>query len=89
MRSAALAVGLVLAVLVAVFATREAGQDRMTTHLVGAVAPRLLAARWTETIGTSTTSGVAGCWSTSSPPLASLAWRSTPSWWPSRGARRV
>ena len=38
-RSAALAVGLVLAVLVAVFATREAGQDRMTTHLVGAVAP--------------------------------------------------
>ncbi len=38
-RSAALAVGLVLAVLVVVFATREAGQDRMTTHLVGAVAP--------------------------------------------------
>ena len=38
-RRAALAVGLVLAVLVVVFATREAGQDRMTTHLVGAVAP--------------------------------------------------
>ena len=32
-RNAALAVGLVLAVLVVVFATREAGQDRMTTHL--------------------------------------------------------
>jgi cytochrome c biogenesis protein CcmG/thiol:disulfide interchange protein DsbE len=38
-RRAALAVGLVLAVLVVVFATREAGRDRMTTHLVGAVAP--------------------------------------------------
>ncbi len=38
-RRAALAVGLVLAVLVVVLATREAGQDRMTSHLVGAVAP--------------------------------------------------
>ena len=38
-RRTALAVGLVLAVLVLVFATRQAGQDRMTTHLVGAVAP--------------------------------------------------
>ena len=38
-RRAALVVGLVLAVLVMVFATREAVRDRMTTHLVGAVAP--------------------------------------------------
>ena len=85
-RSAALVVGLVLAVLVAVFATREAGQDRMTTHLVGAVAPP---------VSGSTLDGdhwdlddQRGRWVlvTSSPPPASVAWRSTPSWWPSRGS---
>ena len=38
-RRTALAVGLILAVLVFVFATRENGLTRMTTHLVGAVAP--------------------------------------------------
>ena len=38
-RTAATVVGLVLALLVVVFATRDAGRDRLTTHLVGAVAP--------------------------------------------------
>ena len=38
-RTAATIVGLVLALLVVVFATRDAGRDRLTTHLVGAVAP--------------------------------------------------
>nr|MCS5665490.1 TlpA family protein disulfide reductase [Acidimicrobiales bacterium] len=41
-RSAAIAVGLVLAVLVAVFATRDSSRDRMTTHLVGGVAPAVV-----------------------------------------------
>ena len=41
-RSAALAVGLVLALLIAVFATRDTNRDRMTTHLVGAVAPAVV-----------------------------------------------
>ncbi len=38
-RTTAAAVGLALALLVVVFATRDAGRDRLTTHLVGAVAP--------------------------------------------------
>ncbi len=38
-RTAAAVIGLVLALLVVVFATRDAGRDRLTTHLVGAVAP--------------------------------------------------
>ena len=41
-RSAAIAVGLVLAVLVAVFATRDSRRARMTTHLVGGVAPAVV-----------------------------------------------
>ncbi|MEC8998825.1 MAG: TlpA disulfide reductase family protein [Actinomycetota bacterium] len=41
-RAAAVAVGLVVALLVVVFATRDAGPDRLTTHLVGAVAPPVL-----------------------------------------------
>ena len=41
-RAAAIAVGLVLAVLVAVFATRDSSRDRMTTHLVGGVAPAVV-----------------------------------------------
>ncbi len=38
-RMTALAVGLVLGLLILVFATRDTSRDRMTTHLVGAVAP--------------------------------------------------
>jgi len=41
-RSAAVAVGLVLALLIAVFATRDSSRDRMTTHLVGGVAPAVV-----------------------------------------------
>ncbi|MBC8364897.1 MAG: TlpA family protein disulfide reductase [Actinobacteria bacterium] len=40
-RSASIAVGLVLAVLVGVMATRDSGQDRVSTHLVGQPAPVL------------------------------------------------
>ncbi len=43
-RRTALAVGLVLALLILVFATRETSRDRMTTHLVGAVAPAVVGA---------------------------------------------
>jgi len=38
-RSAAIAVGLVLAVLVGVMATRDSGPDRVSAHLVGQPAP--------------------------------------------------
>ena len=41
-RTTAMAVGLVLALLIAVFATRDTSRDRMTTHLVGAVAPAVV-----------------------------------------------
>jgi cytochrome c biogenesis protein CcmG/thiol:disulfide interchange protein DsbE len=41
-RVAALAAGLVVAVLVGVLATRDAGQDRFTTHLVGQPAPPMV-----------------------------------------------
>jgi cytochrome c biogenesis protein CcmG/thiol:disulfide interchange protein DsbE len=40
-RAAAVAVGVVLAVLVGVMATRDAGPDRVSTHLVGQPAPPL------------------------------------------------
>ena len=39
MRIAAAAAGVVLTVLVVVLATQDAGRDRLTTHLVGGVAP--------------------------------------------------
>ena len=41
-RSAAIAVGLVLAVLVGVMATRDSGPDRVSAHLVGQPAPPLV-----------------------------------------------
>jgi cytochrome c biogenesis protein CcmG/thiol:disulfide interchange protein DsbE len=41
-RMTALAVGLVLGLLILVFATRDTSRDRMTTHLVGAVAPAVV-----------------------------------------------
>ena len=41
-RSAAVAGGVVLALLVAGFATRDSSRDRMTTHLVGGVAPAVV-----------------------------------------------
>jgi len=41
-RISAAAVGLVLTLLIVVFATRDTGRDRLTTHLVGAVAPPVI-----------------------------------------------
>ena len=80
-RTAALAVGLVGAVLVGVLATRQAGPDRVSMHLVGEVAPPIAGMTIDGEVWNLDDQRGLSSLSTSSRPHVSRASGNTPSWW--------